>query len=233
MNKQPLLKAIQIKKSYRQGSGYLEILKGIDLDIYEGDSLAIVGESGAGKSSLLHILGTLDKPTQGCLIWQSQRLDQLSDDKLSGFRNKVMGFVFQFHHLLAEFTAYENLLVPAKIGGQSLKQAAQQAEALLNALGLSDRKHHYPTELSGGEQQRVAVARALMRKPKILFADEPTGNLDTENSRIIQELLFQLKEQMGLSLVTVTHDQNFARRFARIVTIKDGLQAAQSHWTLS
>lgn len=218
----PLLRAKNIQKSYRQGSGVLPILKGLDLEIAVGEAISILGSSGSGKSTLLQILGTLDRPTQGELSFENRDLLQMSDDDLSLFRNEKMGFVFQFHHLISEFTALENVLMPCRIAGESAREARPKAEELLRYMGLIDRSHHYPSQLSGGELQRVAIARALVRKPKILFADEPTGNLDSANSQKIQELFFELRSKLGLALIVVTHDLQFASQFPKILRLKDG-----------
>ncbi|MCM2280647.1 MAG: ABC transporter ATP-binding protein [Bdellovibrionaceae bacterium] len=219
-----LIQAQVVTKSYPMGTGRLEILKGIDLEIRSGDALCIVGSSGAGKSTLLHILGTLDRPTLGKVLYRGQDLTKKSDDELAAFRNVSMGFVFQFHHLMAEFTALENVMMPCRIAGASPKDARAAAEELLTLLGLAQRLHHHPSELSGGEQQRVAIARALVRKPEVLFADEPTGNLDTVNGEKIQDLFFELKQKMNLTLVVVTHDEDFAKKFPKVLHMRDG------HW---
>jgi lipoprotein-releasing system ATP-binding protein len=221
MNK-PLLSAQCVTKSYPMGTGRLEILKGVDLEINAGEALSIVGSSGAGKSTLLHILGTLDRPTLGKVFFRGQDLTRESDERLAEFRNRAMGFVFQFHHLMSEFSAIENVMMPCRIGGLSVKESREKAEGLLVMLGLQDRLTHYPSELSGGEQQRVAIARSLVRGPEVLFADEPTGNLDTANAEKIQELFFDLKQRMNLTLVVVTHDSAFASRFPRVLHMKDG-----------
>lgn len=217
-----LLSAKNIYKSYQQGSGYLDILKGVSLDIYEGEAIGIVGSSGSGKSTLLQILGTLDNPQSGELLYLEKNLFHLDDEQLSLFRNQTMGFVFQFHHLLSELTAIENVLLPCRIAHQDLSIAKKQAEELLEFLGLYDRMDHYPNQLSGGELQRVAIARALVRQPRILFADEPTGNLDSINSYKIQELFFKIRDQLKIALVVVTHDLVFAQKFPRIMHLKDG-----------
>lgn len=228
----PILQLERVHKAYERnkgqassaGAGQVEVLKGIDLDIYEGEAVCILGSSGAGKSTLLHILGTLDQPTLGRALYKKNDLNKQSDENLAAFRNKELGFVFQFHHLLSEFTAIENVMLPARIGGVGEREAKNRALELLKVMGLADRKNHFPSEMSGGEQQRVAVARALVQKPKIILADEPTGNLDTVNSRHIQELFFEFKRKLGLTLVVVTHDANFSFRFPRRLTLKDG------HW---
>jgi len=212
-----------VTKSYPMGEGRLEVLRGVDLEIKQGEAVSIVGSSGAGKSTLLHILGTLDRPTLGKVVFKGVDLTRESDERLAQFRNHSMGFVFQFHHLMSEFSALENVMMPGRIGGQSIKEARHESERLLDQLGLSQRLNHYPSEMSGGEQQRVAIARALVRKPEILFADEPTGNLDTVNAARIQELFFELKERMKLTLVVVTHDAAFAQKFPRRLKMRDGL----------
>jgi lipoprotein-releasing system ATP-binding protein len=205
------------------GKSRLEILRGIDLEIKKGEAVCIVGASGAGKSTLLHILGTLDRPTLGKVFYDGHDLTRQSDEDLANFRNKTMGFVFQFHHLLGEFTALENVMMPCRISGMSLNDSRLAAEELLEMLGLKERLTHFPSELSGGEQHRVAIARALVRKPEVLFADEPTGNLDTVNGERIQDLFFDLKTRLQLTLVVVTHDQTFARKFPRVLNMRDGL----------
>lgn len=217
-----LISAKAISKKFQQGSSELAVLKGLDLTITQGDAVCIRGASGAGKSTLLHILGTLDRPTSGDLFFRSENLTKKSEDELADFRGQRMGFIFQFHHLMTEFTALENVAMPLRISGQSREQATDSAATLLDDLGLRDRKTHYPSELSGGEQQRVSIARALIRKPEVLFADEPTGSLDSVNSKAIQDLLFDLKDQHKLTLVVVSHDSDFAKRFPRVLSIKDG-----------
>ena len=202
--------------------GHLPILKGLDFEVVAGEAVCILGASGAGKSTFLHILGTLDRPTRGMVSFEGRDLFARGDAELSKFRATKMGFVFQFHHLLSEFTALENVMIPGRIAGLHARDCRRRATALLDYLGLAARTAHYPSELSGGEQQRVAIARALFHQPPLLLADEPTGNLDSENSQKIQDLFFQLKEDLGLTLITVTHDQRFAGRFARSVRMADG-----------
>ncbi len=216
------MKATDIHKSYSHAMGELEILRGVSLEIKEGEALAILGSSGAGKSTLLQIMGTLDRPTRGELTCEGRDLLAMSDDELSKFRNSEMGFVFQFHHLLSEFTALENIMIPCRVAGESPKMAKEKALHLLEFMGLAGRAQHYANELSGGELQRVAIARALVRNPKILFADEPTGNLDSQTSGKIQELFFRLKEELKLAIVIVTHDLTFATRFPKVYRMKDG-----------
>lgn len=225
MNNTPsnFLSVRNIHKSYPSGNGELEILRGVNMDINGGEALAILGSSGAGKSTLLQIMGTLDRPTQGEVFFEGRDLLALDDEELSKFRNAEMGFVFQFHHLLSEFNAVENVMIPCRVAGESPRLAKEKALHLLEFMGLADRAGHYPSQLSGGELQRVAIARALVRHPKILFADEPTGNLDSNTSAKIQELFFRLKEEMKLALVIVTHDLTFATRFPKVYRMKDGL----------
>ena len=218
----PILEAKQITKVFTQGDRKIDVLKGVDFKIYKGEAVCIMGSSGAGKSTLLQILGTLDRPTSGSLFFSGKSLLDKSDDDLSVFRNKSMGFVFQFHHLMNEFTALENVMMPCQISGMSGKESENLAKKLLTFLGLNARMNHYPHEMSGGEQQRVATARALVMNPALLLADEPTGNLDSVNGLKIQELFFELKEKLGLTLIVVSHDRDFARRFPKILQLKDG-----------
>jgi lipoprotein-releasing system ATP-binding protein len=213
-----MLRALRIEKSY----GSLHILRGLDFEVVRGEAVCILGASGAGKSTFLHILGTLDRPTRGSVYYQSEDLFAKNDNELSAFRAQKLGFVFQFHHLLSEFNALENVMMPGRIAGETYLDCKARAASLLDYFGLTQRLTHYPSELSGGEQQRVAIARALYHKPLILLADEPTGNLDSENSLKIQDLFFQLKDEMGLTLIVVTHDQRFASRFPRSVKMADG-----------
>jgi lipoprotein-releasing system ATP-binding protein len=222
MNNEVLLRASNIHKFYSQNDGDLEVLRGVSLEVKRGEALAILGASGSGKSTLLHIMGTLDKPTQGELTFEGRDLLTLSDEELGAFRNSEMGFVFQFHHLIAELSAEENILLPCRVAGEDLTEARERVQELLHTVGLFERRHHFPNQLSGGELQRIAIARALVRKPKVLFADEPTGNLDSLNSAKIQDLFFKLQEQMNLALIVVTHDLNFATRFPKVYRMKDG-----------
>jgi len=214
-----MLKAQSIHKSY----GKLDILKGVDLEVQKGEIVTIVGASGAGKSSLLNILGTLDKPDSGKLFIDNQELSQLSNKNLSLFRNLKIGFIFQFHHLLVEFDALENVCIPAFISGRSRSEAEKRGIELLEMLGLGDRLKHKPNELSGGEQQRVAVARALINKPALIFADEPSGNLDSTNARELHELFLRLRKEFNQTFVIVTHNEDLAALSDRKVLMKDGL----------
>lgn len=220
-----MLTATNIHKSF----GELPVLKGIDLEIRKGEIVSIVGASGAGKSTLLHILGTIDKANRGELKINSTLVSGLNDKKLSVFRNKHIGFVFQFHHLLPEFTALENVCIPAFISGKSRKQAEKEAAALLSYLSLSDRAQHKPSELSGGEQQRVAIARALINNPSVVFADEPSGNLDSEASEHLHKLFVELRYKMNQTFVIVTHNKALASMADRILTIKDGFISSENN----
>ncbi|MGC2424397.1 MAG: ABC transporter ATP-binding protein [Nitrospirota bacterium] len=205
------------------GNTEVAVLRGIDLDIPKGEMLSIVGASGVGKSTLLHVIGALDKPTSGQVIYDGRDVFSMSNGELATFRNKNVGFVFQFHHLLPEFSALENVLIPSMIGGMEPKEAKQRAEALLEEVGLSGRLTHRPGELSGGEQQRVAIARALMTEPKVILADEPTGNLDTHTAQSVHELLKKLNHEKGLTSVIVTHNEKLAEMGDRTVRMVDGL----------
>ncbi|MCX7743167.1 MAG: ABC transporter ATP-binding protein [Flavobacteriales bacterium] len=214
-----MIQATNIYKRY----GSLEVLKGVSLEIKQGEIVCIIGKSGAGKSTLLHILGTLDRPESGEISIDGIRTDLLNDKKLSEFRNKHIGFVFQFHHLLPEFNALENVCMPAYIRKTPRKQAEQRAKELLDYLGLSHRITHKPSELSGGEQQRVAIARALINNPTAIFADEPTGNLDTQTSSELHQLFLKLRQEFNQTFVIVTHNPELAELANRTVRMEDGL----------
>ena len=218
-----LLEVIGLCKDYRMGAETVQVLKGIDLAIPPGTTTALVGASGAGKSTLLHILGALDRPSSGRVTYKGQDLFARSDRELADFRSSTIGFVFQFHHLLPEFTALENVMMPALIARKERRQAEQQARAILGNVGLEHRLLHRPGELSGGEQQRVAIARALILEPELLLADEPTGNLDAKTSEAIYELLMKIQTQTGISMVIVTHNERIAARMERMVRLLDGL----------
>lgn len=207
-----------IKKSF----GSLEVLKGIDLHIDKGEVVSIVGPSGAGKTTLLQIIGTLDRPDAGTITIDGIDVSKLSSKKLSDFRNQHIGFVFQFHQLLPEFTAIENIMIPAYIAGVSHREARQRAEELLEFMGLSDRASHKPNELSGGEKQRVAVARALMNHPAVILADEPSGSLDSKNKEELHQLFFDLRDKFGQTFVIVTHDEQLASITDRTIHMRDG-----------
>ncbi len=207
-----------IKKQY----GSLEVLKGVDLHIKPSEVVSIVGSSGAGKTTLLTILGTLDRPSSGEIIFNGTNITELNEKKLAAFRNQHIGFVFQFHHLLPEFTALENICIPAFINKTSKKEAETKAVELLDLLGLKERANHKPSELSGGEQQRVAVARALINNPKVIFADEPSGNLDSENAQNLHRLFFKLRDELKQTIVVVTHNETLADMADRKLIMKDG-----------
>lgn len=213
-----MLWANNIHKKYNQ----LEVLKGVDIEIAKGEIVSIVGSSGAGKSTLLHILGTLDKADEGQIKLNEQHLGSLSGRKLAAFRNKHIGFVFQFHHLLPEFTALENVCIPGWIAGNKKKEVALKASRLLKTLGLGDRFENKPQQLSGGEQQRVAVARSLINDPSIVMADEPTGNLDSANARELHKLFIDLRDQFNQTFLIVTHNEELAKMSDRILQMKDG-----------
>lgn len=213
-----MIKADHINKSF----GTIQVLKDICFSAEAGEIVAIVGASGAGKSTLLQIMGSLMKPDSGSVTIDSTSLFSLSDKEISSFRNKKIGFVFQAHHLLAEFTALENVMLPALIAGKSRKQAREQALPLLETVGLSHRISHKPSELSGGEQQRVAIARALVNRPSVVFADEPTGNLDSRTKEEIHRLFFSLRDQLGVTIILVTHDRDLAHLCDRTVEMIDG-----------
>ncbi len=220
--KQNFITIKNLSKTFKGKDFAFDILKNVDFNINKAESLAIVGESGIGKSTLLHILGTLDFPDTGSIFFENQNICLFDKTKLAQFRNKYIGFVFQFHHLLAEFTAIENIMMPRLMYGMKKEEARQKAESLLVKVGLQDRRNNIAAELSGGEQQRVALARAIIMKPKILLADEPTGNLDKKNSIKIHNLLFQLNEELNMTMVIVTHNLEFAGYMQRRVTIIDG-----------
>lgn len=213
-----MLKATDIHKSY----GVLKVLKGVNLEVRKGEVVAIVGASGAGKSTLLHILGTLDVPDKGKIMLEGESVFERNAQRLAEFRNKKIGFVFQFHNLLAEFTALENVMIPGLIAGTPTTTLKKRGEALLDKLGLSRRLQHKPAQLSGGEQQRVAVARALINEPALIFADEPSGNLDSKNATELHNLFFQLRSELNQTFVIVTHNAGFAAMADRTLEIKDG-----------
>lgn len=219
MNSGSLIKAENITKSF----GNVQVLKGINLEVEKGKIHSVVGASGAGKTTLLQILGTLSKPDSGNIIYDGRNINDFSDAELSQFRNRQIGFVFQFHHLLPEFTALENVCIPAFIARKPKADTEKRALELLGYLGLTGCKNHKPSELSGGERQRVAVARALMNSPAVVMADEPSGNLDSENRHELHELLFRLRDDFGQTFIIVTHDDNFAERSDQIFHIKDGV----------
>lgn len=223
-----MLQVRNLTKIYKSGLNDLNVLKGVNLDIGEAEAICLLGASGSGKSTLLQILGTLDRPTAGEVTYDSIDLFSMNDDQLSDFRNKKMGFVFQFHHLIHELTALENVLLPCLLAGDNQAESEERARYWFDFMGLTERMLHYPDQLSGGELQRVSIARSLIKNPSILFADEPTGNLDSENSKKVQQLFFQLQKQLGLTLIVVTHDVEFARQFSKVYRVQDGLITLES-----
>lgn len=229
MTNKTILQASQLQKDYSQGNGdaVLEVIKNIDLEISEGEKLAIIGVSGSGKSTLLNLLGGLDDPTQGKVALNGKNWSQLNPTDRAAWRNQHIGFVYQFHHLLNEFSALENVSLPNLISGKTPAIAQQEATKLLAKVGLSDRLHHRPAELSGGERQRVAIARALACKPSLVLMDEPTGNLDPKTAKAVLDLLIELNKDLGISLVVVTHDPLIAQRMDRIVRLEEGVLEPQ------
>lgn len=224
-NSKIVLEAKNLHKSFPGGpdKDELHVLQGMNLEVTEGSITSIIGSSGSGKSTLLHILGGLDRPDKGDVFWDGKNITTYKTDDLAEFRNRYIGFVFQFHHLLPEFTALENVAMPGLIAGTESKEAFERAEELLGLFGIEGRKGHRPTQLSGGEQQRVSMARALMNNPRIILADEPTGNLDQDNTNIILDLLFELREAMGVSVLLITHEKEIAQRSDRILELKKGV----------
>ena len=217
-----LLSVRDLHKSFIEGGEEIHILRGLDLDLAAGDRLAIVGQSGVGKSTLLHILGTLDRPTKGDILYRGNKLPLDDEAELSKFRNREIGFVFQFHYLLPDFTALENVMFPGLIQGMGAERARAEAEKLLELVGLKNRMSHRPGKLSGGEQQRVAVARSVVLQPKLILADEPTGSLDLRIGEEVQDLLFHLNEKNGVSLIIATHNREFAQKIGRQALLQDG-----------
>ena len=217
-----MIKLENLSKTFVKDGNKIEVLKGLNLEIAKGDSLAVVGMSGAGKSTLIHILGTLDHPTSGTLAINGQNVFEWNEKKLAAFRNKMIGFVFQFNNLLPEFSALENTIMPALISGLKKKEAVDKARQVLEEVGLEQRLKHKPGELSGGEQQRVAIARAMIMEPEILLADEPTGNLDTETGKRIEDVLLNLNAKKNITLIVVTHNKALADRMTGRIGLRDG-----------
>jgi lipoprotein-releasing system ATP-binding protein len=217
-----MIKTTDLRKSFTTPAGDLKVLKGIDVSIEKGEVVAVMGASGVGKSTLLHVLGALDMPTTGKVMYSGKDICSLGEKELTTFRNRTIGFVFQFHHLLPEFTALENVMMPALISGEGRVEAVRRAGGLLEELGVHQRRHHRPGELSGGEQQRVAVARALIMKPDVILADEPTGNLDTQTGEELFGLLLRLNEKHGITFVIVTHNESLSRQCHRVIEMVDG-----------
>lgn len=223
MNKPNILQCKKLTKRYVQGILDVEVLKGVDLSIGVGERVAIMGASGSGKSTLLHLLGGLEKPTSGQIVLDNVSLDKISASKLAKLRNKSLGFVYQSHHLLGEFTVLENVAMPLLIAGETVKQARTRATELLNRVGLGHRIEHKPGEISGGERQRAAVARALINKPGLILADEPTGNLDSKTADQVYQLMLELNHELNVSLLVVTHDHELASRMGKVLHMEDGV----------
>jgi lipoprotein-releasing system ATP-binding protein len=217
-----LLRVRDLWKSFQDTSAEIRVLSGLDLDLEEGERLAIVGESGVGKSTLLHILGTLDRPTRGQVLYRETELFAMDEDQLAEFRNRDVGFVFQFHYLLPDFNALENVMLPALIQGWDWEKAEPAAQRLLEKVGLKERVSHRPGKLSGGEQQRVAVARSVILEPKLILADEPTGDLDARTGAEVQDLLFRLNQEVGIALIVATHNRGFAEKIGRQMELREG-----------
>ena len=222
MNKEAVIQCQNVGKTYDDGSLKVEVLRNIDFQVASGEGIGIIGASGSGKSTLLHILGGLDKPTSGEVKIQGQGLNSLSQVAIGRLRNRHLGFVYQFHHLLPEFSALENVMMPLLVARKSRAEAQAAAAEILEKVGLGSRKTHRPGELSGGERQRAAIARALVTKPDCLLADEPTGNLDRKNATHALEMMMELKHELGTALIVVTHDEQLAKRFDRVLTMDDG-----------
>ena len=222
MNKEAVIQCQNVGKTYDDGSLKVEVLRNIDFQVASGEGIGIIGASGSGKSTLLHILGGLDKPTSGEVKIQGQGLNSLSQVAIGRLRNRHLGFVYQFHHLLPEFSALENVMMPLLVARKSRTEAQAAAAEILEKVGLGSRKTHRPGELSGGERQRAAIARALVTKPDCLLADEPTGNLDRKNATHALEMMLELKHELGTALIVVTHDEQLAKRFDRVLTMDDG-----------
>ncbi|MGY4675055.1 lipoprotein-releasing ABC transporter ATP-binding protein LolD [Ursidibacter arcticus] len=223
MNQQPLLQCVNINKFYQEGDNATQVLKNVSFSMNSGELVAIVGSSGSGKSTLLHTLGGLDQPSEGEVFIKGQSLQQLSSNALAKLRNQHLGFVYQFHHLMADFTALENVMMPMLIGQQNKNEAKDRAEKMLQAVGLSHRITHRPSALSGGERQRVAIARALVNNPSLVLADEPTGNLDQKTTESIFELIKQLNQEQHIAFLLVTHDLNLANKLNRRLIMQDGV----------
>jgi lipoprotein-releasing system ATP-binding protein len=217
-----VLECKDMVKDFHKEGARIEVLRGVNLQIHKGEVVAILGTSGVGKSTLLHVMGTLEPPTSGKVLFHGEDVLQYSANKLAQFRNRELGFVFQFHYLLQEFTALENVLMPALIAGEDKNKFTERAAELLKSVGLGHRVDHRPGELSGGEQQRVAMARAMVMSPKIILADEPTGNLDSGNAAMVKDLLLEMNRNHGVTIALVTHDRDLAAQFGRQITMRDG-----------
>lgn len=231
MSNTPLLQCRDLCKSYQEGSVQTDVLRSVAFSVQPGEMMAIVGSSGSGKSTLLHLLGGLDTPTSGDVVFDGQSMNALSSSAKADLRNRELGFIYQFHHLLPDFSALENVAMPLMIGRKSKTEAQQRAREMLAAVGLEHRGHHRPSELSGGERQRVAIARALVNRPRLVMADEPTGNLDARNADAIFSLLGDLNQREGTAFLVVTHDLHLAKRMSRQMEMRDGQLSAESTLT--
>ncbi len=223
MSDTEILNIKSVSKSFSKGDGKIEVLKNISLKVKKKEAICITGGSGVGKSTFLHVIGTLDRPSKGEVFYYKKNLSQATDKELAEFRSQKMGFIFQFHYLLGEFDALENIMIAGQIGGKDFKKSKERAEYLTELVGIADRRKHFPSELSGGEQQRVAIARALMNEPEIILADEPTGNLDAKNTTNILNIFFELKTRFGITFISASHDPMFARAFPKVLNMKDGV----------
>ncbi len=221
-NKEVIVSVRALEKSYRMGGGLVRVLRGLDLEIHAGEIVAVTGASGAGKSTLLHILGALERPSGGEIRYKGNSMSGLSDAEMALFRNREIGFIFQFHHLLPEFSALENVTIPGMLGGESRREVEVRARHLIERVGLKKRIHHRPSELSGGEQQRVAIARALVNRPSLVLADEPTGNLDSEAASLVFELMKEINHSDGVTFLVATHNVEIAKRMDRQTVMVDG-----------
>ena len=218
-----ILTVKSLSKSFSKGDGKIDVLKNINLTIKKREAICITGGSGVGKSTFLHVIGTLDRPSRGEVFYYNKNLNLATDMELADFRSQKMGFIFQFHYLLGEFNALENIMIAGQIGKKSFKESKERAEYLTELVGIADRRKHFPAELSGGEQQRVAIARALVNEPEIILADEPTGNLDAKNTVNVLNIFFELKARFGITFISASHDSVFAKAFPKLLHMKDGV----------
>lgn len=223
MSEVAILNIKSVSKSFPKGKERIDVLKNISLTVKKKEAICITGGSGVGKSTFLHVIGTLDRPSKGEVFYYEKNLNLATDEELAEFRSQKMGFIFQFHYLLGEFNALENIMIAGQIGRKNFKRSKERAEYLTELVGIADRRKHFPSELSGGEQQRVAIARALMNEPEIVLADEPTGNLDAKNTTNILNIFFELKARFGITFISASHDPMFAKVFPKVLNMKDGV----------